>query len=195
MPIIAGQHDPAEVRGQAERPCRNVDPEIFFGPNDSPEAGPMLRWELDAVTVCEGCPVRAACLDAALEFPAAEQHGVIGGTTAGQRRRLLRRERREPTRSYVTAMARVPAPARGALPGGVDGRVVMALASGELVAEASRLEAAHAALLLHRCGYETPAIAAQLGEHDRQIQRWLDRHRAGEPLVQRSGPRSGSAAA
>ncbi|MGH3775849.1 MAG: WhiB family transcriptional regulator [Pseudonocardiaceae bacterium] len=81
-----------QVTGQ--RPaCWGVDPEMFFGPADSPAGRPLHVWEGRALAVCAGCPVAAACLAEALEFSAADQYGVVGGMTAGQRRAVLRGRR------------------------------------------------------------------------------------------------------
>ena len=74
-----------------EAACRNVDPEVFFGPADSLRSGPPIySWERQALAVCADCTLLAACRAMALEFPAAEQHGVLAGMTAGQRRAALR---------------------------------------------------------------------------------------------------------
>lgn len=73
--------------------CWEVDPEVFYGPADSPERGPMHTWERRALTVCADCPLLASCRAEALEYPADEQYGVIGGMTAGQRRAVLRGSR------------------------------------------------------------------------------------------------------
>lgn len=78
-----------QVTGQKPA-CWGVDPEVFFGPADSPAGRPLHLWERRALAVCAGCPVATACLAEALEFPAAEQYGVVGGMTAGQRRAVLR---------------------------------------------------------------------------------------------------------
>lgn len=78
-----------QITGQ--RPaCWGVDPEMFFGPADSPAGRPLHAWERRAMAVCADCPVAAACLAEALELPAADQYGVAGGMTAGQRRAVLR---------------------------------------------------------------------------------------------------------
>lgn len=82
-----------EVTGR-QPACWGVDPEVFFGPADSPAGGPLHVWERHALAVCAGCPVVRACLAEALEFPAAEQYGVVGGMTAGQRRAVMRTSRR-----------------------------------------------------------------------------------------------------
>lgn len=78
----------------AQKPaCWGVDPEVFFGPADSSAGRPLHLWERRALAVCAGCPVVAACRAEALEFSAAEQYGVVGGMTAGQRRAVLRTSR------------------------------------------------------------------------------------------------------
>ena len=59
------------------------------------------------------------------------------------------------------------------------------------VVGASRVEMAQAAIGLHRAGRGAPGIAAQLGVQERQVQRWLARHRAGRPLCPVAGPRTG----
>jgi Transcription factor WhiB len=38
---------------------------------------------------CKMCPVRTACLEWALTFTVDEQHGVVGGTYAAERQRML----------------------------------------------------------------------------------------------------------
>ena len=65
--------------------CRGVDPEVFYPVSDEDEA-------LEAKAICEDCPVRVACLEYALA--AREKHGVWGGHTERERRRLLRQRRR-----------------------------------------------------------------------------------------------------
>src|SRR5947208_900688 len=89
----------------AQPACWSVDPELFYGPADSP-IGRVADWEQRALLVCAGCPVKTACLAAALEFPAEGQYGVVGGMTAGQRRVLLSATRRSPTRSSMTGRTR-----------------------------------------------------------------------------------------
>jgi hypothetical protein len=81
--------------------CSTVDPEMFFGPDDSAVAGAMFAWERRAVAVCTGCRVGAGCLASALEFPADQQYGVIGGLTAAQRRALLHASGQRPTRTAI----------------------------------------------------------------------------------------------
>ncbi|MGH3973853.1 MAG: WhiB family transcriptional regulator, partial [Pseudonocardiaceae bacterium] len=61
-------------RGQ--RPaCWKVDPEMFYGPADSVAGRSLYAWERRALAVCAACPVAAASLAEALEFPADDQYG------------------------------------------------------------------------------------------------------------------------
>jgi len=63
--------------------CREVHPSVFF-PSDG------IGVEV-AQQVCEGCPVRAPCLEYALENRI--DHGVWGGASERERRRIARRRR------------------------------------------------------------------------------------------------------
>ena len=94
------EHGGSQVSVRPAGACRTVNPEVFFGPADSPEGGATFRWELRAKQVCERCPLRAACLAEALEFPASEQDGVVGGLTAGERKQVIRLSGRRPSRTY-----------------------------------------------------------------------------------------------
>lgn len=69
----------------AEGACRSYPATAFF-PSDG--AGVEV-----ARAICEGCPVQARCLDYALEQRI--EHGVWGGASERQRRRILRGRRRE----------------------------------------------------------------------------------------------------
>ncbi|WNM74470.1 WhiB family transcription factor [Gordonia phage BearBQ] len=60
--------------------CRQVDPEIFFPSHYS------QGLTADAKRICGGCDVRAVCLQWALDNN--DQHGVLGGTTPRERKRL-----------------------------------------------------------------------------------------------------------
>ncbi len=63
--------------------CLGVDPDLFF-----PERGASTR---EAKEVCRGCVVREDCLEYALHCRI--DHGVWGGCSERQRRRLLRARR------------------------------------------------------------------------------------------------------
>jgi WhiB family redox-sensing transcriptional regulator len=56
--------------------CKGQDPELFF-----PEKGEKRRTKI-AKTFCEPCPVKARCLEFALET---DSVGVFGGTTTRER--------------------------------------------------------------------------------------------------------------
>lgn len=75
-------HRPLEWMLQAR--CRELDPGSFF-PSDG--AGVA-----DAQRICAGCPVAAECLEYALEYRI--EHGVWGGASERERRRILRRRRK-----------------------------------------------------------------------------------------------------
>ena len=63
--------------------CREMDPAVFF-----PSDGIGVQ---SAQRVCEECPVRLPCLEYALDNRV--DHGVWGGTSERERRRILRRRR------------------------------------------------------------------------------------------------------
>ena len=63
--------------------CRNMDPAVFF-PSDGMGVQVAQR-------ICAECPVRVACLEHALADRV--EHGVWGGTSERERRRILRRRR------------------------------------------------------------------------------------------------------
>ena len=63
--------------------CRDLDPTTFF-PNDG--IGVQV-----AQRICADCPVKAPCLEYALANRV--DHGVWGGTSERERRRILRQRR------------------------------------------------------------------------------------------------------
>ena len=60
--------------------CAETDPEIFF-----PEKGGSTK---EAKLVCRRCPVRAECLEYALQI--GDRFGIYGGLSPQERRRLRR---------------------------------------------------------------------------------------------------------
>jgi len=65
--------------------CRGIDVELFYA---------TVEPEIErALAYCARCPVREACLRAAMER--GETFGVWGGVPEADRRRVFRRERRE----------------------------------------------------------------------------------------------------
>ena len=165
--------------------CAQTDPELFF-----PEKGGSTRA---AKRVCAGCPVRAQCLEHALAHD--ERYGVWGGTSERERRRLTHAGTATATAtggSTVSELAAQQPDVPGSVVGEVDEVVVARLMAGHHpVAGASRVEVAQAAIGLYHAGRPARRIAAQLGVHERQVGRWLSRHRAGEPLCPAAGRRSG----
>ncbi|GHF47645.1 WhiB family redox-sensing transcriptional regulator [Amycolatopsis bartoniae] len=75
---------------QERAACRDEDPELFFPVS---AMGPGARQVAQAKAVCARCPVRAECLQYALDTGL--DHGIFGGTTDAERRKLFRRTRAE----------------------------------------------------------------------------------------------------
>lgn len=73
--------------------CREADPEVFF---------PKSATSTSGSNFCFACPVRSKCLAWALDNNV--EHGVWGGLSEHERRRL-RRSRRKPG-SSATELAR-----------------------------------------------------------------------------------------
>ncbi len=74
----------AEAGWRSRGACLSVDPELFF-PLSS--VGPAVEQLNRAKSVCTRCQVRAECLDFALATQ--QVHGVWGGTSEVERRRIL----------------------------------------------------------------------------------------------------------
>lgn len=81
---MAGKKPAPCATGGARPACSGLA-DLFFGANDQNATRITQAKEL-----CGGCPLKAVCLEQALALPAADQHGVAGGLTAGERRELLR---------------------------------------------------------------------------------------------------------
>ena len=75
--------DVAALSWMDDATCQETDPEAFF-----PEKGGSTR---PAKRVCSACPVRAECLEFALEND--ERFGIYGGMSERQRRTLKRSRR------------------------------------------------------------------------------------------------------
>jgi WhiB family transcriptional regulator, redox-sensing transcriptional regulator len=72
-----------DTEWMAEGKCKEMAPSVFF-PSDG-------LGVLAAQRICAECPVAAACLEYALDNRI--DHGVWGGKSERERRRLLRRRR------------------------------------------------------------------------------------------------------
>jgi WhiB family redox-sensing transcriptional regulator len=68
--------------------CRGEDASFFFAPSYFERHSEKLARESVAKSICARCPVRAECLDFALELR--DPHGVWGGLNEMERRTLLR---------------------------------------------------------------------------------------------------------
>ncbi|MEA2702128.1 MAG: WhiB family transcriptional regulator, redox-sensing transcriptional regulator [Actinomycetota bacterium] len=79
--------DPATWRSRGN--CHGADVNLFF-----PDAGDVAG-EAAAKAICAGCPVRAICLDFALDGDDVGIWGGVGGAT----RRRLRKARRKANRT------------------------------------------------------------------------------------------------
>ena len=66
--------------------CADADPELFFPDGDIRSARAQAKA---AKLICRGCPVSASCLNWALA--SGHEHGIWGGLTEDERRRLHRR--------------------------------------------------------------------------------------------------------
>ena len=66
--------------------CKGSDPLVFYPPSEDDSLAD------EAKTICGMCAVRQTCLEFALTTR--EKHGVWGGLTERERRRVLRQRRR-----------------------------------------------------------------------------------------------------
>ncbi|MGW3269057.1 WhiB family transcriptional regulator [Streptomyces sp. NPDC001056] len=74
--------------------CTREDPDLFFPIGNT---GPALLQIDEAKAVCHRCPVLERCASWALEM--GEAHGVWGGMSEDDRRRIKRRAARDHTKS------------------------------------------------------------------------------------------------
>jgi WhiB family redox-sensing transcriptional regulator len=78
--------NPQVMSWRAAGRCRGSDPAVFYpSPEDDSQAE-------EAKVICGTCPVRQPCLEFALTTR--EKHGVWGGLTERERRRVLRQRRK-----------------------------------------------------------------------------------------------------
>lgn len=64
---------------QQEAACLDVDPDMFFDPDRT--------VQLQAIAVCQRCPVMQICRQKALDHVGVDKHGVFGGLTPSGRER------------------------------------------------------------------------------------------------------------
>ncbi len=63
-----------------------------------------ITYIAEARRICSNCPVKGPCLEYALEFPAADMHGVWAGLTSRQLAAEQRRRGVKPTRPTLAQM-------------------------------------------------------------------------------------------
>ncbi len=80
---LPGKGGAMDTVWMAEGKCRDLPPETFF-PSDG------VGVEI-ARRICADCPVKAPCLEYAMENHI--DHGVWGGTSERERRRIARQRR------------------------------------------------------------------------------------------------------
>jgi WhiB family transcriptional regulator, redox-sensing transcriptional regulator len=100
MPIIHGP----DVAKPLALACAGTPIDVFFRSDGESEADWLARQPL-ALAICKTCPIRRQCLEDALKFPAAEQHGVQGGETAERRRAIIASRRQAARRAERRAAA------------------------------------------------------------------------------------------
>jgi WhiB family redox-sensing transcriptional regulator len=75
--------------------CSQTDPEAFFPQENMDSDGNLIGSsyydEAGAKALCDACPYKVECLKMAIEIQA---EGIWGGTTAGERKLLVRRMKR-----------------------------------------------------------------------------------------------------
>lgn len=71
--------------------CRDhPSPDLWFPTTDN--GGPGYSDNRAAIAICDDCPVQRDCLEYAIDH---EEHGVWGGTSERERRRIRRQRARD----------------------------------------------------------------------------------------------------
>lgn len=81
--------------------CRGEDPDLFFPEGHGAGFAPQIE---KAKAVCAGCPVRAVCLQDALDVP--HKAGIWGGVDEWDREVMRRRRRKAASARRVRAAQR-----------------------------------------------------------------------------------------
>ena len=72
---------------QVKAACRGPQAAVFFPPTSFERKDEKLDRERRAKAICATCAVRRPCLDYAVKIR--EPHGIWGGLSEGERKRLL----------------------------------------------------------------------------------------------------------
>lgn len=67
--------------------CRGNRSHLFFPPSTTERKDERERRETRAKSICSVCPVRAACLEYAMQIR--EPYGIWGGLTEAERHQML----------------------------------------------------------------------------------------------------------
>lgn len=67
--------------------CLGLDTDLFYR-HERTTGAPARRAAEPALAICDACPVRADCLQAALDEPG-PQHGIRGGLRAKERTAMV----------------------------------------------------------------------------------------------------------
>jgi len=78
--------------------CRGLTHLMF------PKEHKDITYIAEARRICSDCPVKAQCLEYALEFPPADMHGVWAGLTSRQLAAEQRRRKIRPIRPTLAQM-------------------------------------------------------------------------------------------
>ncbi|MDF1596683.1 MAG: WhiB family transcriptional regulator [Acidimicrobiia bacterium] len=78
---------PPDGSWRARASCRSHDPSLFFGGESTSTTSSLQQ----ARAICAGCPVKADCLDYALQT--GPRYGIWGGLTQDELQPLRRRRR------------------------------------------------------------------------------------------------------
>ena len=74
---------------QVKAACRGPQAAVFFPPTSFERKDEKLDRERRAKAICATCAVKRPCLDYAVKIR--EPHGIWGGLSEGERKRLLDR--------------------------------------------------------------------------------------------------------
>lgn len=72
-------------------PCTNTDPDVWFSDRDSMDVHSSASTIRTAKALCKMCPVKTLCLEYAILND--EQHGIWGGLSTQDRRKLKKTNR------------------------------------------------------------------------------------------------------
>ena len=84
---VQGNYTTTGIDWQESAACRGPLGAVFFPPTSTERKREKMAREARAKEICSACPVMRSCRQYALEIR--EPHGVWGGLSEQERRRLL----------------------------------------------------------------------------------------------------------